>query len=73
MQVASDILHSLKYANNAHSCQQGLSMFQKACEFGRGLSVLHELVGFSPRLEELVAVWDGQIKVRLMDLTRCTC
>jgi len=68
VQLAADILHLLKYSKNSQSCIDGLNQFLSAVKAGRGPGVLHELVTSSSRLEELLAVWDAQIKVHAAPL-----
>jgi hypothetical protein len=61
--LAFDILESLKNIRDFRKCLEGLNKLRTALKSPDGLHVLGQLAEATPNFEELVIIWDSQIKV----------
>ena len=61
--VAFDILESLKNVRDTRKCLEGLNKLRTALKSEDGVHVLGQLAEATPNFEELVIIWDSQIKV----------
>jgi hypothetical protein len=61
--LAFDILESLKNVRDFRKCLEGLNKLRTALKSQDGVHVLGQLAEATPNYEELVIIWDSQIKV----------
>ena len=61
--IAFDILESLKNARDSRKCLEGLNKLRTVLKSEDGLRVLGQLAEATPNFEELLVIWDHQIKV----------
>ena len=61
--LAFDILESLKNVRDFRKCLEGLNKLRTALKSQDGVHVLGQLAEATPNFEELVIIWDSQIKV----------
>jgi len=64
--LAFDILESLKNVRDTRKCLEGLNKLRNALKSQDGLHVLGQLAEATPNFEELIIIWDSQIKVWLI-------
>ncbi|KAL4518589.1 hypothetical protein Ndes2437B_g00681 [Nannochloris sp. 'desiccata'] len=62
--LAFDILESLKHARDTMTCLEGLNKLRTALKSQDGVHVLGQLAEATPNFEELIIIWDSQIKAQ---------
>ena len=60
--VAFDILESLKHFRDSKKCLDGLNKLRAALKSEDGHRILGQLAEATPNLEELLIIWDHQVK-----------
>ncbi|KAG7674397.1 hypothetical protein KSW81_000054 [Nannochloris sp. 'desiccata'] len=61
--LAFDILESLKHVKDTRKCLEGLNKLRTALKSQDGVHVLGQLAEATPNFEELIIIWDSQIKL----------
>jgi hypothetical protein len=71
VQISYDILQRIKNVKDIRSCLDGLKLLHKALQSPqRAVGVLDELSSISPRLEEILAIWDASAKCQHEDMQK---